>query len=34
MEEEVHSALMDMNGDNAPGPDGLREPFGNSARSL
>ncbi|XP_059592566.1 uncharacterized protein LOC132253677 [Vitis vinifera] len=34
MEEGVHSALMDMNGDNAPGPDGLREPFGNSARSL
>ena len=33
-EEEVHSALMGMNGDKAPGPDGFTGPFGNSAGSL
>ncbi|RVW80652.1 Protein trichome birefringence-like 5 [Vitis vinifera] len=27
MEEEVHSALMDMNGDKAPGPDGFTGAF-------
>ena len=27
MEEEVHSALMDMNGDKAPGPDGFTVVF-------
>ena len=27
MEEEVHSALMDMNGDKAPGPDGFSVAF-------
>ena len=27
MEEEVHSALMDMNGDKAPGPDGFTVAF-------
>ena len=27
MEEEVHSALMDMNGDKAPGPDGFTMAF-------
>lgn len=33
-EKEVHSALMGMNGDKAPGPDGFTGPFGNSAGSL
>ena len=27
MEEEVHSALMDMNGDRAPGPDSFTGAF-------
>ena len=33
-EKEVHSALMGMNGDKAPGPDVFTGPFGNSAGSL
>ncbi|RVW29847.1 hypothetical protein CK203_087369 [Vitis vinifera] len=29
--EEIHSALMEMNGDKAPGPDWFTVPFGNLA---
>ena len=32
-EAEIHSALMGMNGDKAPGPDGFTVAFGNSVGS-